>query len=98
MERDRKMEKELMNERGRLTAEQAVKMLKEENVEVTLEQAKMIVEFLRKLANLTVSNYLKKKDEEDSRPIRESEYGRTSRQRIFPKKSGRSTKKVLYDK
>ena len=92
------MEKELMNERGRLTAEQAVKMLKEENVEVTLEQAKLIVEFLRKLANLTVSNYLKKKDEEDSRPIRESEYGRTSRQRIFPKKSGRSTKKVLCDK
>jgi len=61
MERDRKMEKELMNERGRLTAEQAVKMLKEENVEVTLEQAKLIVEFLRKLANLTVSNYLRNK-------------------------------------
>ena len=55
------MEKELMNERGRLTAEQAVKMLKEENVEVTLEQAKLIVEFLRKLANLTVSNYLRNK-------------------------------------
>lgn len=55
------MEKELMNERGRLTAEQAVKMLKEENVEVTLEQAKIIVEFLRKLANLTVSNYLRGK-------------------------------------
>lgn len=55
------MKREHENERGRLSAEQAVKMLKEENVDVTLEQAKMIVEFLRKLANLTVSNYLKNK-------------------------------------
>lgn len=55
------MEREIENERGRLSAEQAVKMLKEENVDVTLEQAKMIVEFLKKLANLTVSNYLKNK-------------------------------------
>lgn len=63
------------NERGRLTAEQAAKMLKEENVEVTLEQARMIVEFLRKLAQLTVSNYLKnKKNEKNSRFIRESKY------------------------
>ncbi len=60
-ERGSKMEREHENERGRLSAEQAVKMLKEENVDVTLEQAKMIVEFLRKLANLTVSNYLKNK-------------------------------------
>lgn len=50
------------NERGRITAEQAVKMLKEQNVEVTLEQAKMIIEFLRKLAQLTISNCLKGKN------------------------------------
>lgn len=55
------MGREHENERGRLSAEQAVKLLKEENVDVTLEQAKIIVEFLRKLANLTVSNYLKNK-------------------------------------
>ena len=79
MERDRKMEKELMDERGRLTAEQAVKMLKKENVDITLEQASQILEFLRKLANLTVSNYLKQRHEKDSRPIRKSKYGRTSR-------------------
>ena len=49
-------------------------MLKDEGVEVTLEQAGMILEFLRKLGNMAVSNYLKKKDEKNSRPIRESEY------------------------
>jgi ribosomal protein L17 len=98
MERDRKMEKELTNERGRLTAEQTLKMLKEENLEVTLEQARQILEFLRKLANLTVSNYINNKNEKDSRPIRESEYGRTSGERIFPKEPRRSAKKALYDK
>jgi hypothetical protein len=92
------MENQLMNERGRLTPEQTLKMLKEENVDVTLDQARQILEFLRKLANLTVSNYLKEKNEEDSRPIRKSKYRRTSRQRIFTKKPRRSTKKVLHDK
>ena len=92
------MEKELMNERGRLTAEQALRMFKEENLDLTLDQARIILEFMRKLASLTVSNFLRQQNETNSRPIRESEYGRTSRQRIFPKKSGRSTKKVLYDK
>lgn len=92
------MEKEPMNERGRLTPEQTLKILKEENVEVTLEQARQILEFLRKLANLTVSNYLKRKNEEDRRPLRKSEHGRTSRQRIFTKKPRRSAEKVLYDK
>lgn len=57
------------NERGRLTAEQAVKMLKEQNVEVTLEQAKMIIEFLRKLAAITVSNFLNQQNEKNSRFI-----------------------------
>jgi hypothetical protein len=83
------------NERGRLTAEQALKMLKKENLVVTLDQAGLILEFLRKLANLTISNYLKQKDENDSRPICESEYRRTSRQRVLPKKSRRNVEKVL---
>ncbi|AOW08559.1 hypothetical protein [Flavobacterium gilvum] len=51
------------NERGRLTAEQAVKILKKENLDVTLDQAGSILEFLRKLAGLTVSNYLMKSNE-----------------------------------
>ncbi|KAF2331883.1 hypothetical protein [Flavobacterium daemonense] len=68
------MEKDEGNERGRMTAEKTLKMLKDEGVEVTLEQAEMILEFLRKLANMAVSNYLNTKDEKNSRPIRESEY------------------------
>lgn len=68
------MESDERNERGRMTAEKTLKMLKDEGVDVTLEQAGMILEFLRKLANMAVSNYLNKKDEKNSRPIRESEY------------------------
>jgi hypothetical protein len=85
------------NERGKLTAEQAVKMLKKENVDITLDQAGLILEFLRKLANLTISNYLNQKNEKDSRPIRESKYGRTGRQGILPKKPRRNARKVLRD-
>ncbi|PXY46508.1 hypothetical protein [Flavobacterium hydrophilum] len=68
------MESDEKNERGKMTAEKTLQMLKDEGVEVTLEQAGMILEFLRKLANMSVYNYLNKKDEKNSRPIRESEY------------------------
>ncbi|WP_066310557.1 hypothetical protein ACRASX_02225 [Flavobacterium sp. TMP13] len=83
------MENETQNERGRITAEQALKMLQKENVDLTLDQAKNILDFMRKLASITVSNYLKQNrdDEKDSRPIRESKYRRTSRQRVFSKES-----------
>lgn len=74
MKEEFQMEKDGREERGKMTAEKTRKMLKDEGVEVTLEQAGMILEFLRKLANMAVSNYLKKKDEKNSRPIRESEY------------------------
>ncbi len=73
-EEEFQMEKDGREERGKMTAEKTRKMLKDEGMEVTLEQAEMILEFLRKLANMAVSNYLKKKDEKNSRPIRESEY------------------------
>ncbi|KQO21260.1 hypothetical protein ASF10_14165 [Flavobacterium sp. Leaf82] len=92
------MESDERIERGKLTAEQAVKMLKEENVDITIDQARIILEFMRKLARITVSNFLNQQNETNSRPIRESEYRRTSRQRIFTKKPRRSTKKVLSDK
>ncbi|PVX46766.1 hypothetical protein C8C85_2649 [Flavobacterium sp. 103] len=49
------------NGKGKLSPEQVLKMLKEEGMDVTLEQAKLILEFLRKLAGITVSNYLKTK-------------------------------------
>ncbi|MRX67057.1 Protein of unknown function [Flavobacterium resistens] len=68
------MENDERNEKGRITAEETLKMLKDEGVDVTLEQAGMILEFLRKMGNMTVSNYLNKKDEKNSRLIRESEY------------------------
>lgn len=68
------MESDEKNERWKMTAEKTLQMLKDEGVEITLEQAGMILEFLRKLANMSVYNYLNKKDEKNSRPIRESEY------------------------
>jgi len=60
-EEEFQMEKDGREERGKMTAEKTLKMLKDEGVEVTLEQARLILEFLRKLASITVSNYLKRK-------------------------------------
>ncbi|WP_431244260.1 hypothetical protein ACQ9BO_07815 [Flavobacterium sp. P21] len=80
------MENVQKNEKGKLTAEQALKMLREEKLDVTLEQAGKILEFLRMLASVTVSNFLNDKDEKDSRPLCESKYRRTGRKRIFTKK------------
>lgn len=68
------MENEERKEKGKITSEETLKMLSDEGVEVTLEQAGMILEFLRKMGNMAVSNYLNKKNEKDSRLIRESEY------------------------
>lgn len=47
--------------RGRISPEKAWSMLKAQGLDVTLEQAKEILDFLRKLANRTVSGYLKSK-------------------------------------
>lgn len=68
------MEDDERNARGKMTAEKTLQMLKDEGVEVTLEQAGMILEFLRKLANMAVYNYLNQIDEKNSRPTREGEY------------------------
>jgi hypothetical protein len=83
------------NEKGKLSAEQAVKMLKKENIDITIEQAGLILVFLRKLANLTISNYLIQNHEKDSRPICESKYGRTGGPGIFPEKPRRNAREVL---
>lgn len=55
------MENEKAYSKERITPEKALKMLQAKGMEVTLEQAGKILEFLRKLANMTVANYLKKK-------------------------------------
>lgn len=52
---------EEINEKRRITPEKALEMLKAEGLDVTLEQAKSILEFLRKLANITVAKYLKRR-------------------------------------
>jgi len=51
---------EEVNEK-RITPEKALEMLRAEGLDVTLEQAKNVLEFLRKLANITVSKYLKRR-------------------------------------
>jgi hypothetical protein len=44
----------------KLQPEKAVEILRQHGVEVSLEQAKLILEFLRKLAEMAVTQYLKK--------------------------------------
>ena len=47
------------NEKGKISPERAMKMLNSEGMNVTLDEAKAILDFLRKLANIAVSKYLK---------------------------------------
>jgi hypothetical protein len=44
----------------KLQPEKAVEILRQHSVEVTVEQARLILEFLRKLADIAVTQYLKK--------------------------------------
>ena len=44
----------------RMTPLKVKEMLRKKGKEVTIEQAAAILDFLRKLANIAVSNYLKK--------------------------------------
>lgn len=48
----------LSEERG-ITPERVVKILKEHGTEVTLEEARIILDFMRKLARITVNQYLR---------------------------------------
>ena len=48
--------------KGKISTKKAQKMLKEEGLNVTLEQAEEISYFLRKLANIQLLSYLEKKD------------------------------------
>ncbi len=42
-----------------ITTKKAIKMLKKEGMKVTTEEAEQILVFLRKLANIAVTSYLK---------------------------------------
>lgn len=42
----------------KIQPEKAVEMLRQHGVEITVEQAKLILEFLRKLAEIAVTQYL----------------------------------------
>lgn len=44
----------------KIQPEKVVEMLRQQGVEVTLEQAKIILAFLRKLADIDVAQYLKR--------------------------------------
>lgn len=45
--------------KGQITTKKAIKMLKKEGMKVTIEEAEQILVFLRKIANIAVSKYLK---------------------------------------
>lgn len=66
------MEDEVGNVDSKITPEKAQKMLKEEGMDVTLDEAKEILHFLRKLANIAVLKYLE--NEKDSRLICTGKY------------------------
>ncbi|WP_257575084.1 hypothetical protein [Hydrobacter penzbergensis] len=44
----------------KIQPEKVIEILRQKGVEVTLEQAKLILAFLRKLADIAVTQYLKK--------------------------------------
>ena len=44
----------------KIQPEKVVEILREKGMEITLEQAKLILAFLRKLAEIAVTQYLKK--------------------------------------
>lgn len=48
------------SENDKITPEKAAEILKKGGMHVTIEQAKIILEFLYKLADISVAQYLKK--------------------------------------
>lgn len=62
-----------ISERKAITAEQAQKILREDGLEITIEEGKLILDFLRILAKIVVKHYLI--THEKSRSIRSGEHG-----------------------
>ena len=48
---------------GKMTAEKAAKMLAEDGEAISLEDAAIVVDFLRKLARIAVAQYLREEEE-----------------------------------
>ena len=48
---------------GKMTAEKAAKMLAEDGESISLEDAEIVVDFLRKLAKIAVAQYLREEEE-----------------------------------
>lgn len=66
------MEDEVEDVNSKITPEKAQKMLKEEGMDVTLDEAKEILLFLKKLANIAVLKYLE--NEKNSRFVCTGKY------------------------
>jgi hypothetical protein len=47
---------------GKMTAERAMKILAEDGMIVTIEEAALVVEFLRTLAKIAVAQYLREEE------------------------------------
>jgi hypothetical protein len=56
------MENEIDNFKEKITPESAQKMLRDEGMDVTIAEAKEILYFLRKIANIAVLKYLEKNE------------------------------------
>jgi hypothetical protein len=49
---------------GKMTAEKAANMLAEDGESISLEDAAIVVDFLRKLARIAIAQYLREEEEE----------------------------------
>jgi hypothetical protein len=59
-----------------MTPKEAVEILRAHGTRVSEEEAKIILEFMVNLANISLSQYL---NHENSRPVYQGEHGRASR-------------------
>ncbi len=56
-------------EAEKISPEKAIEILKKDGLEVTLEQAKLIVEFLYQMADIVVDQYLKNANQITSKSL-----------------------------
>lgn len=63
----------------RLTPEQAVKILKKEGMDVTIEQAAKILDFLYNMSHIIVAQFLRNQDQQDQNKPNSTEAHQTIR-------------------
>lgn len=56
--KNREMMEDKLNKKGRITPTQTMNILNSGGIHVTVEEAKAILEFMKKIANIAVSKYL----------------------------------------